>query len=99
MFAIGTAFCYHTQLSRYVTVRRLDLADSSLAQLTSYTSIDPSGEGTAPAGEIMTEMFLHGGATQDDTRSLLKVAANTCYVHRAMGVEVAMTTDVCAHSV
>lgn len=99
MFAIGTAFCYHTQLSRYVNVRRLDLADSSLAQLTTYRSVDPDSNGTAPAGEILTDMFLNGGASQDDTRSLLRVAANTCFVHRAMSVEVAMTTDISAHTV
>lgn len=99
MFAIGTAFCYHTQLSRYVKVRRLDLAESSLAQLTSYTSVDPLSPDPAPAGEILTEMFLTGGASEDDTRSLLKVAANTCYVHRAMSVEVEMSTDVSVDSV
>lgn len=97
MFAIGTAFCYHTQLSRYVNVRRLDLADSSLAQVTPYTSVDPSSDGAAPAGDILTAMFLKGGESEEQTRSLLKVAANTCYVHRAMVVEVAITTDVSAH--
>jgi len=97
MFAIGTAFCYHTQLSRYVNVRRLDLADSSLAQLATYTSVDPNNNETAPAGEIRTDMFLNGGASQDETRSLLRVAANTCFVHRAMSVEVSMTTDISVH--
>jgi uncharacterized OsmC-like protein len=96
MFAVGTAFCYHTQLSRYVNVRRLDLADSSLAQLTSYTSPELVSNTFAPAGEIQTEMFLNGGASQEDTRSLLKVAANTCYVHRAMSVEVVTTVDISA---
>ncbi|EPR76345.1 hypothetical protein ADILRU_1290 [Leifsonia rubra CMS 76R] len=96
MFAVGTAFCYHTQLSRYVNVRRLDLAESSLAQRTNYTAPELENETMAPAGEIQTEMFLNGGATHDETRSLLKVAANTCYVHRAMSVEVAITTDISA---
>lgn len=99
MFAIGTAFCYHTQLSRYVNVRRLDLADSSLAQVTTYTSVAPTSSGTAPAGDILTAMFLRGGESEEQTRSLLKVAANTCYVHRAMGVEVEMTTDVSSERV
>ncbi len=97
MFAMGAAFCYHTQLSRYARVRRLDLADSSLAQLTVYPSANSSSE-PAVATEILTHMFLNGNVTPDDTRSLLKVAANTCYAHRAMSVEIAMTMDISAQT-
>lgn len=94
MFAIGTAFCYHTQLSRYVNVRRLELEESSLAQLTTYVSTEPASRTPAKAKSVLTNMFLNGGASEDQARSLLQVAANTCYVHRALSVEVEETIDV-----
>ncbi|MBN9605167.1 MAG: OsmC family protein [Actinomycetales bacterium] len=94
LVAIGSAFCYHTQLSRYVNVRKLDLRNSGLAQLTTYEPGAPDDLGTGAAHPIRTEMFLNGGEDEAATRSLLQVAANTCYVHRAMGVEVEMTSDV-----
>lgn len=85
LVALGAAFCYHTQLSRYANVRRLGLKNSSLAQLTTY---EPAGRSSASAGvahPILTAMFLNGAESEDTTRSLLGVAARTCYVHRAMG--------------
>ncbi len=94
LVAIGSAFCYHTQLSRYVTVRRLDLKNSGLAQLTTYDPGAPDALGEAVAFPILTDMFLNGGESEEATRSLMQVAANTCYVHRAMGVEVDTTVDV-----
>lgn len=98
LFAIGSAFCYHTMLSRYVNVRRLPLQNSSLAQVTRYESTDPDSGPAARAYAIQTNMYLNGGATEDETRSLLQVAANTCYVHRAMAMEVPMTRDLTLES-
>jgi len=85
LVALGAAFCYHTQLARYAKVRRLELRNSSLAQLTTY---EPAGITAASAGvahPILTTMFLNGAESEEATRSLLGVAARTCYVHRAMG--------------
>ena len=85
LVALGAAFCYHTQLSRYANVRRLELKNSSLAQLTTYEPADVSSTAPGVAHPIRTAMFLNGAEAEDVTRSLLGVAARTCYVHRAMG--------------
>lgn len=90
MVALGAAFCYHTQLSRYANVRRLGLKNSSLAQLTTYETSGTSPACTGVAHPILTAMFLNGAESEETTQSLLGVAARTCYVHRAMGQVVAV---------
>lgn len=94
IFAIGAAFCYHTQLSRYVKVRKLDVGGSSLAQLTTYVSPDPATGGIGCANAVLTGIFLNGSVLENEASSLLQVAANTCYVHRALSVEAVSTIDV-----
>lgn len=91
LVALGTAFCFHTQLSRYTNIRRLDLRNSSLAQLTTY---EPASAAKGVAPPILTGVFLNGGESQDVTRSLLGVAANSCYAHRATSVAVDLASQV-----
>jgi uncharacterized OsmC-like protein len=84
-FAMGTAFCYHTQLCRYVAVRRLPVSAPRLVQGSTFT-----GE------PFDTQLFLNGSVTDAQATSLLTAAANTCYAHRALSVPVtsAHTVDV-----
>jgi uncharacterized OsmC-like protein len=83
-FSIGTAFCYHTQLCRYADVRRLSVTRPRLVQLSTFSSEDA----TADSAPFDTHLFLNGTVTEDETTSLLTAAANTCYAHRGLGVEV-----------
>jgi uncharacterized OsmC-like protein len=93
-FSIGTAFCYHTQLCRYADVRRLPVDRPRLVQVSTFTT---SGT-TADSAPFDTHLFINGEVTTDQTASLLTAAANTCYAHRGLGVEVAsdrkIATDV-----
>lgn len=82
--SIGTAFCYHTQLCRYADVRRLPVSRPRLVQVSSFET----GETSADSAPFDTHLFVNGTVTEDETASLLTAAANTCYAHRALGVEV-----------
>lgn len=86
-FSLGTAFCFHTQLCRYVDVRRLPITSPRLAQTSMFTT----GEGAAGTQPFETHLFLNGSITEDGASSLLTAAANTCYAHRALSVDVACT--------
>ncbi|MEV8434911.1 hypothetical protein PGH47_42940 (plasmid) [Streptomyces sp. HUAS 31] len=79
-FAIGTAFCFHTQLCRYATIRRLPVDAPRLAQLSRFPA-----SGFKP---LDTCLFLNGQLSEDDATNLMTAAANTCYAHRALTVAV-----------
>lgn len=83
-FSIGTAFCYHTQLCRYADVRRMGLSSPRLVQASSFSS---DGE-QAEARAVDTHLFLSGVIAEEQATSLLVAAANTCYAHRALSVDV-----------
>ncbi|MEU9705580.1 hypothetical protein [Streptomyces sp. NPDC047981] len=85
-FAIGTAFCFHTQLCRYVSIRRLPVDAPRLAQLSRFPA---SGFKPLDSG-----LFLHGQLSEEDATKLMSAAANTCYAHRALTVEVEQRVTV-----
>lgn len=82
-FSLGTAFCYHTQLCRYVAVRRLPVSSPRLVQTSRFTD----GR-TAAAEPFDSQLFINGSVDDAQAESLLTAAANTCYAHRALAVPV-----------
>lgn len=83
-FSIGTAFCYHTQLCRYADVRRMGISSPRLVQVSNFSG----NGGEAEASEFDTHLFLNGTIDDDQAASLLVAAANTCYAHRALSVDI-----------
>lgn len=77
----GIAFCYITQISRYIESMRLAIRGIRLVQTSPY-GITPDGRGTAAACD--THLFLNGEADGDTFEMLQRVAANTCYLHQTM---------------
>jgi hypothetical protein len=74
-FSIGTAFCYHTQLCRYVKVRRMPVEAPRVAQISHFTV----SKRTASVAPFDTHLFIHGTVDEPQTASPLTAAANTCY--------------------
>jgi hypothetical protein len=69
----GVAFCYLTQLSRYIDARRLGVSGARLVQ-------------SGPlAGPIDTHLFLNGAADEGAMQELLAMGARTCYLHATLG--------------
>jgi uncharacterized OsmC-like protein len=83
-FSIGTAFCYHTQLCRYADVRHLPITSPRLVQTSHFST---SG-GAAEARPFDTHLFVGGGIDDHQANSFLVAAANTCYAHRALSVDI-----------
>ena len=77
----GIAFCYITQLTRYIDSMRLPINGIRLVQTSPFAHM-PEGDGAASPCD--THLFLNGSADDATFEMLQRVAANTCYLHRTM---------------
>lgn len=93
-FSIGTAFCYHTQFCRYIDFRRLSVGPTVLVQSSSFSIDDKGGSLKASSHPFDTHIFLNGEIDAASASPLPKVAANTCYAHRALQTAIEMNADV-----
>jgi organic hydroperoxide reductase OsmC/OhrA len=80
-FSAGIAFCFMTQLSRYMGAMGLDTGHLRLVQTCDY-EVDAAGQGIAHPVE--THLFFNGRADAETHEMLLRVAARTCYLHAAL---------------
>jgi uncharacterized OsmC-like protein len=78
LFSAGIAFCYMTQLARYIESMKLAINGVRLVQFTPF-----AGGAKAVAEPIDTHLFLNGAAPDETHLKLLTVAARTCYLHAA----------------
>jgi uncharacterized OsmC-like protein len=78
LLSAGIAFCYMTQLSRYIENMKMKIHGVRLVQFNPYVA------GSAAAAEpIDTHLFLNGEAADETHLQLLTIAARTCYLHAA----------------
>jgi hypothetical protein len=78
LLSAGIAFCYMTQLSRYIENMKMNIRAVRLVQFNPYHA------GPAAIAEpIDTHLFLDGEAPEDTHAQLLTIAARTCYLHAA----------------
>ena len=77
----GVAFCYLTQLSRYIDTRKLGVSGARLAQRGPL------------AGPIDTHLFLNGAADDATMQELLAMGARTCYLHATLGAALAPSLE------
>jgi uncharacterized OsmC-like protein len=78
LLSAGIAFCYMTQLSRYIENMQMNIHGVRLVQFNPYLA----GSGAA-AEPIDTHLFLNGEAAEETHLRLLTIAARTCYLHAA----------------
>lgn len=78
LLSAGIAFCYMTQLSRYIENMKMSIHGVRLVQSNPYF-----GGPAAAAGPIETHLFLNGEAADETHLQLLTIAARTCYLHAA----------------
>lgn len=77
LLSAGVAFCYMTQLSRYIENMKLGISGMRLVQYSPYSS----SPGSAAAGSVDTHLFLNGRADVETHEKLMRIAAETCYLH------------------
>jgi hypothetical protein len=76
LLSAGIAFCYMTQLLRYIDSMKMAIRGVRLVQFNPYVA------GPQAAVEpIDTHLFLNGEAPEETHLKLLTVAARTCYLH------------------
>jgi len=78
LLSAGIAFCYMTQLSRYIENMKMKIRGVRLVQRNPYVA-----GAKAAAEPIDTHLFLNGEAPEETHLQLLTIAARTCYLHAA----------------
>lgn len=78
LLSAGIAFCYMTQLSRYIENMKMNIRGVRLVQFNPYVA-----GSNAAAERIDTHLFLNGEAPEGTHLQLLTIAARTCYLHAA----------------
>jgi len=90
LISAGIAFCYMTQLSRYIENMKLDIEGVRLVQVSPYQLLD----GVGKADPVETHLFLNGHADVDTHAKLLKIAAKTCYLHATLAATLPIDVQV-----
>lgn len=90
LLSAGVAFCYMTQLSRYIDNMKLDINGVRLVQLSPYQVSD----GVGSAKPVETHLFLNGHADVETHAKLLSVAAKTCYLHATLAASLPIDIHV-----
>lgn len=87
LLAAGIAFCYMTQIGRYIHHQKFAIRGVRLVQHTPFSiSGDPAdGSWTGKAEPADTHLFLSGEEDDETHERLMTIAANTCYLHATMG--------------
>jgi hypothetical protein len=78
LLSAGMAFCYMTQLARYIENMKMNIHGVRLVQFNPYVA-----GANAVAEPIDTHLFLNGEAAEEMHLQLLTIAARTCYLHAA----------------
>jgi uncharacterized OsmC-like protein len=76
LLSAGIAFCYMTQLSRYIESMKMNIRGARLVQFTTFEA-----GSNAQMAPIDTHLFLNGEAPEETHLQLLTIAARTCYLH------------------
>lgn len=95
LFSAGISFCYLTQLSRYIENMKLDINGIRLVQYSPYTATSSN----ADAAPVDTHLFLNGRADVETHETLMRVAAETCYLHATLGTPLEPSFKVNGHAV
>ncbi len=83
LLSAGIAFCYMTQLSRYIENMKLPIHGVRLVQVSPFAAV-AGGHGMAEPCD--THLFMQGEADEAMFDRLQLIAANTCYLHRSMAI-------------
>jgi uncharacterized OsmC-like protein len=86
LVSAGIAFCYLTQLARYVEHMKFGIRQVRLVQFSPYTLQGSATDGSARGGiePVDTHLFLHGDESDETHERLMKIAATTCYLHATL---------------
>ncbi len=85
LLSAGIAFCFMTQLDRYIEHMKFDIEGVRLVQYSPF-ALDADGEGLRGVAEPAdTHLFLNGHEADETYERLMHIAARTCYLHATLG--------------
>jgi uncharacterized OsmC-like protein len=86
LLSAGIAFCYMTQLARYIEHMKFRIRQVRLVQFSPYTLQGSAMDGAARGGiePVDTHLFLHGDESDATHEKLMRIAATTCYLHATL---------------
>ncbi len=88
LISAGIAFCYMTQLSRYIDYMKYKIRHVRLVQFNPYVF-----DGTTGSIEpVATHLFLHGDEPDETHEKLMRISAVTCFLHATL--KAALTPEV-----
>jgi uncharacterized OsmC-like protein len=94
LLSAGIAFCYMTQLSRYIEHMKMRIRGVRLVQLNPYELAIDGNRHEGRAHPIDTHLFLNGEAPDETHARLLTIAARTCYLHATAAAALAPVVTV-----
>ncbi len=80
LLSAGIAFCYMTQLSRYIDYMKYNIRHVRLVQYNPYT-FDGINGGIEP---VATHLFLHGDESDETHEKFMRISAVTCFLHATL---------------
>jgi uncharacterized OsmC-like protein len=80
LLSAGIAFCYMTQLSRYIDYMKYKIRHVRLVQYNPYTFDGVTG-GIEP---VATHLFLHGDESDETHEKFMRISAVTCFLHATL---------------
>ena len=84
LLSAGIAFCFMTQLERYIEHMNFDIGGVRLVQYCPYMLNDDSGHLRGAAGPVDTHLFVNGREDDETCERLMRIAARTCYLHATL---------------
>jgi uncharacterized OsmC-like protein len=86
LLSAGIAFCYMTQLSRYIDYMKFKIRAVRLVQHSPYAVSGRAVDGswTGRADPVETHLFLNGEESDETHEKLMRIAANTCFLHATL---------------
>ncbi len=84
LLSAGIAFCFMTQLDRYIEHMKFDIDGVRLVQYSPY-ALNAEGERLRGVAEAVdTHLFLNGREAEETYERLMQIAARTCYLHATL---------------
>ena len=88
LLSAGIAFCYMTQLSRYIDYMNYKIRHVRLVQFNPY-AFDGTAGNIEPAA---THLFLHGDESDETHEKFMRISAVTCFLHATL--KAALTPEI-----
>lgn len=84
VLSAAIAFCYMTQLSRYIEHMEFPIRGVRLVQYSPYTLDVVDGALRGGVQPVDTHLFLNGDTDLETHEKLMHIAARTCYLHSTL---------------